>query len=364
MEEDKAAAYYEELTRKGEGAARFKQGLGFSSTCTQSNDSVTKGSALPSKSSFLSSFVKASSSPSKSEQIDGKSAEIERNVQLQNVKNKLKKKEENFSRVSDRHARDERRRSRDRYDSRVSRKDRDHRDRDSRDGNRSRDRDRGERRRSRSRSRSDGERRRSRSSRERRGGRRRSRSSSPRDKRLEKSRIDGKGSKEKSGGVVDYARLIEGYAEMTPAERVKAKMKLQLNQTAEKDINKGMGSGWERFDFNKDAPLDNEEDEIEEAEDDAVVVKKMGQSFRFAAVEARREEQIKAAHDEAMFGAPVGQQPSIASRDMELNTEDDDNISNSNGDNKETTENVLISDTVLAKQQGSWRDRARRPKNG
>ncbi|KAL5729914.1 hypothetical protein ACHQM5_002802 [Ranunculus cassubicifolius] len=144
-------------------------------------------------------------------------------------------------------------------------------------------------------------------------------------------------------------------------ERKEGIRKESMHDKAEKDINKCMGSGWERFDFNKDAPLDNEEDEIEEAEDDAVVVKKMGQSFRFAAVE---EEQIKTAHDEAMLGAPAGQQPSITSRDMELNTADDDNISNNNGDNKETTENVLISDTVLAKQQGSWRDRARTPKNG
>ena len=32
MEEEKAAAYYDELSRKGEGAARFKQGVGFSSS--------------------------------------------------------------------------------------------------------------------------------------------------------------------------------------------------------------------------------------------------------------------------------------------------------------------------------------------
>jgi hypothetical protein len=30
---------------------------------------------------------------------------------------------------------------------------------------------------------------------------------------------------------VDYSRLIEGYDRMTPAERVKAKMKLQLSET-------------------------------------------------------------------------------------------------------------------------------------
>ncbi|KAF5176477.1 serine/arginine-rich splicing factor, partial [Thalictrum thalictroides] len=194
MEEEKAAAYYEELTRKGEGAARFKQGLGFSSsTSTQSFDTISKGSALPSSSSFLSSFVRASS-PNKSNEIDNKK------LQLENIQNKLKKKEkrssderENFSRVSDR---------------------RDDRDRPSRRRSRSRDRDRGrsERRRRRSRSRS--------YSRERHGRRRRSRSrsrsSSPRDRRmLDKSRDDdGKNKKEKNGGGVDYSRLIKGYAEM------------------------------------------------------------------------------------------------------------------------------------------------------
>ncbi|GMP33617.1 hypothetical protein CsSME_00006857 [Camellia sinensis var. sinensis] len=63
MEEEKAAEYYNELVRKGEGAARFKQGLGFSSTTTKHNVVPARGSALPSSSasSFLSSFVKASS---------------------------------------------------------------------------------------------------------------------------------------------------------------------------------------------------------------------------------------------------------------------------------------------------------------
>lgn len=86
--------------------------------------------------------------------------------------------------------------------------------------------------------------------------------------------------KEKNGSI-DYSRLIEGYEKMTPAERVKARMKLQLNETAKKD--EGMGSGWERFVFNKDAPLDDEE--VEAVEDDAALVKHLGQSFRFSAVE-------------------------------------------------------------------------------
>ncbi|PIA40314.1 hypothetical protein AQUCO_02500185v1 [Aquilegia coerulea] len=343
MEEEKAAAYYEELTRKGEGAARFKQGLGFSSsTSTQSFEAISKGSALPSSSSFLSSFVKASSPNKSSNEID------KQKVQLENIQNKLKKKEkrssderEKYSRVSDR---------------------RDDRDRSLRRRSRSRDRDRdrgrSERRRRRSRSRS--------YSRERHGRRRRSRSrsKSPRDRRrLEKSRDDdGRNKKEKNGGGVDYSRLIKGYAEMSPAERVKAKMKLQLSQTAEKDADKGMGAGWERFQFNKDAPLDDEE--IEVAEDDAAVVKKMGQSFRFSALQEKREEQIKDAHDQAMFGVPVAQ-PCI-STDTEVTIEGDK--TDDDDDRKGTSENGLganlISDKVLAKQQGSWRDRARKPKDG
>ncbi|KAL6010379.1 hypothetical protein ACLOJK_000810 [Asimina triloba] len=38
------------------------------------------------------------------------------------------------------------------------------------------------------------------------------------------------------------------------------------------------------------------------AEDDAELVKDLGRSFRFSAVEAKREAKIKAAHDEAIFG--------------------------------------------------------------
>lgn len=38
--------------------------------------------------------------------------------------------------------------------------------------------------------------------------------------------------KEKNGSI-DYSRLIEGYEKMTPAERVKARMKLQLNETGQ-----------------------------------------------------------------------------------------------------------------------------------
>ncbi|OVA09118.1 hypothetical protein BVC80_9097g215 [Macleaya cordata] len=355
MEEEKAAAYYDELTRKGEGAARFKQGLGFSSQSSDSSN-PTRGSAILSSTSFLSNFVRASS--------PGKTTDLQKQTQLENVQNKLKKKQntESLSRVSDKRSPSReidrlwrrRSRSRDRHDSsrryrsssRERTGDRDRgRDRErkserrrrsrsrsssneerrryrsssrdragARDRDRDRDRERKTERRRRSRSRSsslDEERRRGRSSRENHSRRRRSRSSSTGDRRLERGRDDGhkhraEGKKEKENNVgVDYSRLIKGYAEMTAAERVKAKMKLQLAQTAEKDTAKGMGAGWERFEFNKDAPLEDEEMEV--TEDDASVVKNIGQSFRFSAVESRREEQIKAAHDEAMFGAPAAQ---------------------------------------------------------
>ena len=82
MEEEKAAAYYDELTRKGERAARFKQGLGFSSAAP--NDNVAKPS-----SSFLSKFFKASSKSKKQSQ-------------LQSIHDKLKKKPSFESSVSSR----------------------------------------------------------------------------------------------------------------------------------------------------------------------------------------------------------------------------------------------------------------------
>ncbi|KAJ0104742.1 hypothetical protein Patl1_17953 [Pistacia atlantica] len=82
-------------------------------------------------------------------------------------------------------------------------------------------------------------------------------------------------------GSLEYRPVIN-----TPAERVKAKMKLQLAETAEKDETRGMGAGWERFEFNKDAPLDDEE--VEAADDDAALVKHIGQSFRFSAIEVLR----------------------------------------------------------------------------
>ncbi|KAE8715460.1 NAP1-related protein 2 [Hibiscus syriacus] len=71
--------------------------------------------------------------------------------------------------------------------------------------------------------------------------------------------------------------------------------------------------GWDRFEFDKDAPLDDEEVEgvleltscaslLVVPEDDASLMKHISRSFQFSVIEARREEQLKAAHDEAIFG--------------------------------------------------------------
>ncbi|XWS51034.1 hypothetical protein CRYUN_Cryun12cG0141600 [Craigia yunnanensis] len=337
MEEEKAAAYYDELTRKGEGAARFKRGLGFSSNDDQNDAVPQRGSAfVSSSSSFLGNFVRASSPSTASK--------LEKESQLQSIQNKLKKKPEREARVSERSS-VERDRDRDIDKERHSR---------SRSRSRSRERfrenDRERRRRSSSRS-PRRERRTSRSPRrDRKSERRRSRSSPPRERRRSErdGKREGKPKKEKHGAV-DYSRLIEGYDRMSPAERVKAKMKLQLAETAEKDPTKG--AGWERFEFDKDALLDDEE--IEVAEDDATVVKHIGQSFRFAAIEAKREEQIKAAHDEAIFGT------STVSLSVTADSEpEEENLKKDSNDNGLATS--LLSEKVLAKQPGSWRDRVRK----
>ncbi|KMT10483.1 hypothetical protein BVRB_5g116070 [Beta vulgaris subsp. vulgaris] len=385
MEEDKAAAYYDELTRKGSGAARFKQGLGFSSAET-SDEPPLKGSALPSSSSFLSNFVKAS----------GPTKEIveDKKTQIENIQNKLKKRGPTSSidtpseetRVRDRRRSRSRERDRDRGKEKDRRKEKDLRRERSRSRSRSREgrrrksgggsdeererlrrryrsssregrKERGgerRRRRSRSRSYSDGERRRGRD-------KGRSRSVSPRDRRRSERGREGGGGKERrvmkkeGNGAADYAKLIDGYDKMTPAERVKAKMKLQLSQTAEKDTKMGTGSQWERFDFNKDAPLDDKE--VEAADDDAALLKHIGKTFRFTSLETKREDEVKNAHDEAMFGVPAPQpDPSSASESEEERGNENEN-KETNDDDRASS---FMNEKILLKQQGSWRDRARR----
>ncbi|KAK4354309.1 hypothetical protein RND71_026503 [Anisodus tanguticus] len=364
MEEEKAAAYYDELIRKGEGAARFKQGLGFSSS---SNDAVpSRGSALVSSSSFLTSFVRASS-PSKT-------SEFEKQAQLQTIQNKLKKKPKDdrnslSSRVSkgktsrspslsrEKHSiRRSPSLSREKHSIRRSPSPRQNSKRRSRSRSRSRSRDRSKRPyRSRSRIIDKDKLR----ERERKKEKQSRRSMSPRDRRSDK---DGKD----RAATVDYIKLIQGYENMTLAGRVRAKMKLQLSESARKDERKGMDSGWERFYFDKDAPLDDEE--IEAVEDNGALVNHIGKSFRFSAVEVRPtfslchvfittlEEQIKAAHDEAIFGAP-------SLLPLPPSTETDDEAEEDNGKkdlSKVAPATSLISGHALAMQQGSWRDRARR----
>ncbi|CAN8254930.1 unnamed protein product [Cochlearia groenlandica] len=327
MEEEKAAAYYDELTRKGEGAARFKQGLGFSSSSSAAAAAAVpeRGSAIASSSSFLNQFVKSSSSnPNKSiENNDNNDSEI-RSIRDKLSKNK---KSEDPARSYRESSKRRRYRSRERDD-----RDKSHRRRSRSLERRNRYEDRERRRRSRSRSLSP-RRERRRSDDERRGGKRR------REEVKEKK--------------IDYSKLIKGYDDMTAAEKVKAKMKLQLDETAEKDTSKG--AGWERFEFDKDAPLDDEEVE-EGTDDDAALVKRMGQSFRFSAVEAKREELLKSAHDEAMFGAPTGQ---IPTDNAEYDVAETTNVKDIEGENNNGTIS-LLSEKVLAKQQGSWRDRARK----
>ncbi|CAI9112502.1 OLC1v1012962C2 [Oldenlandia corymbosa var. corymbosa] len=364
MEEEKAAALYDELTRKGEGAARFKRGLGFSST---PNEAVPPSSSFTSSSSFLSQFVKASN-PSTTPELDKQS-------QLSSIQNKLKKNPTNpqthnlDSNISQRSPRgrspDVHRRTSRRSHSPEKRS---HSQRESRSRSRSRSRDRYRRSRRRSRSKERHSRRsRSRGRDEYNQWRRRSRSKSPRHRRRSRSESPrrrrgddvNKGRRDKVEkqkiGRVDYAELIEGYDKMTPAEKVKAKMKLQLTETAEKDEKKGMGSGWERFDFDKDAPLDDEE--IEAVEDDAALVKRIGQSFRFSSLESKREEELKAAHDEAMFGAPSNSPPTGTDNDEEGTVIQKQALESANVTS-------LLSEQVLTMQKVSWRDRVSRFDSG
>lgn len=88
MEEEKAAAYYEELVRKGGNAARFKQGLGFGGA-KGSEVSSSSSSIIPKRdahaSSSLSNFVKQAS--------PGRAAAIQTEIRAESIRDKLKKKE-------------------------------------------------------------------------------------------------------------------------------------------------------------------------------------------------------------------------------------------------------------------------------
>ncbi|QHO38262.1 uncharacterized protein DS421_4g118830 [Arachis hypogaea] len=98
------------------------------------------------------------------------------------------------------------------------------------------------------------------------------------------------------------------------------------------------GKGWKRFEFEKDAPLEDEE--IEVAENDASLVKQIGQSFQYSKIEAKREEQIQAAHDEAMFGA--SSLPPPTSTDSEPKRENEKEV------DKKAVVTSLLSETLSA----------------
>ncbi|KAL4185234.1 hypothetical protein AMTRI_Chr10g4870 [Amborella trichopoda] len=370
MEEDKAASYYDELTRKGEGAARFKQGLGYSS-----GESTFQASSH----SSLSNFVKATNTDKFLE--DSK----QKQLRIESIHNKLNRNSDSRLREGDRLENRRRSRSRERSERRGSHNRSRSRERIERrhNRNRSQSRERSQRRgraesRDRSRSRERHyQRERHSHSRERSDHRRerRSRSLSPRAERERKNgetsgdmcrakskNHDAKGSwvtskHSNSSKNVDYSKLINGYEKMTPAERVKAKMKLQLSQTVVTDAAKGMSSEWERFDFDKDAPLDGDDVEVEAGGGDDAGLD-TGRNFRFAAMEANREAQIEAAHDQAIFGAPVG---SAALSDERSPAPTDEDRSDTKGNG--FAENI-ISERVFAMQQGSWRDRARKVQQG
>ncbi|KAE8802817.1 serine/arginine repetitive matrix protein 2 [Hordeum vulgare] len=338
MEEEKAAAYYDELNRKGEGARRFKQGLGFSSDDSQPASFPSKPSTSSSSSSFLSGFVRAGATLTPTPTRPSLPPEAP-------PRQRRRSRSPSPSRPRPRSrspSRSRRRRSRSRSRSRERRR-------------RSRSRERGDRRASHHRSRS-----RSRSPSRRSG--RTSHAEGRRDRHGDRRRDEGGQSRHSSkgrggtdGGKVDYSRLIEGYDRMTPAERVKAKMKLQLSETASKDSTLGTGTvSWGRFEFNKDAPLDEDDNDAEVANDDATLVKHIGKSFRLSTVESKNENVVRDAHDEAMFGVPM-------SSNVDTETSEDELKTNGEGKKAEDVEaqpsSSLISDEVLAMQKMSWRER-------
>ncbi|BAD82543.1 unknown protein [Oryza sativa Japonica Group] len=342
MEEEKAAAYYDELSRKGEGARRFKQGLGFSSSDPQSTSFPSKPPST--SSSFLSGFVRAGATPAPAQPTKQpppppppphEPSRTGRHSRSPSPSRRHRTRSSSPSR-SRRHrsrSRERRRRSRSREREREDR--------------------RASRRRSRSRSRS------------RSPSRRSGRSSYSENRHGDRRRDDGggrrgssKGRGGREGGKVDYSRLIEGYDRMTPAERVKAKMKLQLSETASKDSTLGNATvGWERFEFNKDAPLDEDDNDVEVANDDASLVKHIGKSFRLSAVQSKHEDTVRDAHENAIFGVPA--YPIVDTETTEAEPETNDESEKAKDVEAEPSSS-LISDKVLATQSGSWRERAQK----
>ncbi|KAG6541062.1 hypothetical protein Mapa_017549 [Marchantia paleacea] len=185
----------------------------------------------------------------------------------------------------------------------------------------------------------------------------------------------------------DYSKLITNFESMTPAEKVKAKMKLQLSETVVKDKAKGMSDEWERFDFNKDAPLDDDakQDYFGDgtgARDDTVFLKNTGSTFLSSSNQVTREAQVQSAHDNAIFGPPQGLRIRVSHPEIhpvvERNDHDDESdeqpmiveeakVSLKDESPKRSSMgstppvSIVVSQQVIAMQQaGSWQERARK----
>lgn len=414
MDEEKAAAYYDEMLRKGGGAAKLKQGLGYGDS-----------SSLPSSQAAFPSFVRG-------ERYEESFAKLEKENRLATVRDKLKRRSAKYegsdddgrrnrkhsspspSRRESKHVGGARSRSRSRDRENSSRRERigrrehrsassssceaDHRRRRSSPGTSD----------SRSSSGSPSHQKRyhrserkktlprmGRRSRSPRRSSRRQRSVSPTDhhgharrntgrdthsrrsssSHIERSHRKSESRKEdkfdvRKPNALDYAKLIPGFGDMTPAEKVREKMKLQLSDTVSKDTEKGMDADWERFVFNKNAPLDDDAKldyfgDGTGARDDTGFLQNTGSTFLSANTsQAKREAHLQAAHDAAIFGPPdVGMSSEKrASSSIQFNgslsreaAADNDTDAQPEGAPAITS---LLSDQVLALQQGSWRERA------
>lgn len=170
----------------------------------------------------------------------------------------------------------------------------------------------------------------------------------------------------------DWAKLIPDYDSLTPAEKVKAKMKLQLSQTVIKDSSKGVTEEWERFDFNKDAPLDGDakQDYFGDgtgAANDTAQLDNLGASHLVFTEQARREAQLQAAHEAAIFGAPVVEDKGTKRRSTWRVREDTGPSKGYSGVDDDTHDNAstkvygVVSEQIIALQTGSsWQDRIKK----
>ncbi|KAL2643383.1 hypothetical protein R1flu_010970 [Riccia fluitans] len=183
----------------------------------------------------------------------------------------------------------------------------------------------------------------------------------------------------------NYSKLIPNFDSMTPAEKVKAKMKLQLSETVVKDKSKGMSDEWERFDFDKNAPLDDDakQDYFGDgtgAGDDTTFLKNTGSTFVSWTNQVTREAERQSIHDNAIFGPPQGLRIRVSKPEAHPEVEKNDHSQDSEDQpviveeaavcHKDETPDeslmakpgatMVVSEQVIAMQQaGSWQERAR-----